>query len=112
MKNLLFIALQFGQSSSNDFTETLITYFFISVIIFLIGAFLTRLVFSISTFLKYQKAKTLLLIKIARKNGVSEKELDAILAITDPNIGEFTHLVNDKSITEIDKLKFEETKNQ
>ncbi|WP_183561756.1 hypothetical protein [Mucilaginibacter sp. SP1R1] len=52
-------------------------------VIYLIGAvvliFVTRLIFSIPTFLRYQKAQTKLLSEIALKNGVEVDRITEIL---------------------------------
>jgi hypothetical protein len=55
--------------------------FIVSVIILILTA---RLVFSIPTFLKYQKAQTKLLAEIAVEKGVAPKRINEILSeITD-----------------------------
>lgn len=52
----------------------------ISLLVFsIICIVITRLIFSIPSILRYYKVQTLLLIKIARAKGVSDKEIDDVL---------------------------------
>jgi len=105
--NLLLQISEYGYSSNENNFESILTYLFILIIAFLIGALLTRLVFSIPKFLKYQKANTLLLIKIARQKGVAENELDLILEIIEPDPTKINSVVEHKSMKQIDKLHHE-----
>jgi len=52
-----------------------VMFYGIIIIGVVIGIFITRAIFSIPTFLKYQKMQTLLLMKFARANGITEKEI-------------------------------------
>lgn len=47
-----------------------------AIIIFVISAFITREIFSISTSIRMQKAQVSLLAKIARQQGVSDDEVN------------------------------------
>lgn len=62
----------------NITSDTLITYLGGLILFVFVTIFFTRAVFSINTFLKYQKGQVLLLLKIARANGVSESELETV----------------------------------
>jgi len=61
-----------------DFNK-LVLYILSSLFIFFIGVLITRYIFSINEFLKYQKAQTKLLKQIAIKNGVSDEDISKCL---------------------------------
>ena len=54
-------------------------YFMGSFVTLLIVLLIAKAVFSISKFLSYQKAQTLLLAKIAKQFGVPEDQVDSII---------------------------------
>lgn len=82
--------------------ETLIL---IAIILLVVGAFITRLVFSIPTILKYYKANTLLLIKIAKQQGVPEEDIQDAINIIKAKEGNF---INDYSLGQIHEGKYRE----
>ena len=49
----------------------------------LIGAWITRMIFSIPKQLRLQEAQTQLLAKIAEKQGVPKNEIDVILRVAE-----------------------------
>jgi len=94
--------LQIDESMFNP-----LTLIGILVISFVIGIIITRAIFSIPTFLKHQKMQTLLLIKIAKAQGVSEKEIEIISEILEPDPTKISSVTEGKSILKIDKLHLE-----
>ena len=54
------------------------------IVVFILSILITRAIFSIPKILRYNKAQTLLLIKIARQQGVSERELEIIIDVVEP----------------------------
>lgn len=63
---------------SNQDWGMLIGYLLMYGIGFLICAFITRAIFSIPTIVYNLKYQTMLLERLARKNGVTEDEIDGI----------------------------------
>jgi hypothetical protein len=63
---------------SNQDLGMLIGYLLMYGIGFLICAFITRAIFSIPTIVFNLKCQTMLLEKLARKNGVTEDEINGI----------------------------------
>jgi uncharacterized protein YybS (DUF2232 family) len=57
----------------------ILTTIFAYFIGFLISVLITRLVFSIPTFLRYQKAKINILAEMAIKNGVEPDKISGIM---------------------------------
>jgi hypothetical protein len=50
-----------------------------SIIVFLLAVWITRAIFGIPTIVKNTKAQTTILIAIAKKNGVTNEEINSIL---------------------------------
>ena len=59
--------------------ENKLLIFIVCVVVFIVAAYIVRAIFSIPTILRQQKAQTILLSKIAEKQGVNKKEIDAVL---------------------------------
>lgn len=74
--------------------------FIIAIVLAIILIFVTRAIFSIPTILKYYKANTLLLVKIARQHGVNQEEIDEALDVIEEREGKFTSNYN---LRDIDK---------
>lgn len=55
----------------------------VCAITFLICIAITRAIFSIPQFIKYEKAKMLLLLKIAETKGVDQETLDKIIDVVE-----------------------------
>lgn len=75
------------------------------VVFLVLGAIITRLIFSIPTILKYYKANTLLLIKIAKQQGVPEEDIQDAINIIKTKEGNF---INDYSLGQIHEGKYRE----
>ena len=63
----------------NDLQSALSLYFLAMFVVFLILVFITRLIFAIPTFLRYQKAQIRLLEEMAKKQGVEESAVKSII---------------------------------
>ncbi|MEO8886668.1 MAG: hypothetical protein ABI367_11435 [Mucilaginibacter sp.] len=64
----------------NDFQSALIIYFLVLIAVILVLIFITRLIFAIPTFLRYQRGQIRLLEEIAKKQGVEEKTVKNIIS--------------------------------
>lgn len=64
-------------------SEQLLPYIIAAIIGILFGAWVTRMIFSISRRIRYQEAQMKLLAKIAEKSGVSKDEIEVILRVAD-----------------------------
>jgi len=61
----------------------------------IIGIYIAKAAFNISEILRYYKAQTLLLVKIARAQGVDEKEIDRVLSVLQPKEGVYPAFTED-----------------
>lgn len=82
--------------------ERIIFYSFGFLAAFLICVAITRAIFSIPAFLKYQKANTVLLMKIARAQGVPEDEIQLVSNFIQTNPKAPVHVNDDYSIHLLD----------
>lgn len=101
MRNVILLSgfPEIVSNSENNFFIVLAIY----TGAFLICVFITRAIFSIPKFLKYQRAQTLALIKIARANGVTEEEIKIIMEIVEPDESK-TSMENGGSLEKKDRM--------
>jgi len=69
------------------------------IALFFIAIYLTRYIFSIPILLKHQKAQTLLLLKIARSNGLTDEEFKNIKEIIEPDQSQRSRILSIKELT-------------
>lgn len=98
--------LQYSDSAD---APSFIVIISISAVILLISIVITRAVFSISRFLKYQKAQTMLLLKIARRQGVAEADIENVVELLDPTPDRYP-LRSDFNIRQLDNYRDLENK--
>lgn len=71
-----------------DILVMLLGYF----VAFIIGVCITRWIFSVPRFIKYQKMQTIIALRQAERNGMPKEEIDEILNIIQEKEGaRFTH---------------------
>lgn len=75
-----FFLLQITNESKNN-----LIFYAILILVIIICIFVTRFIFSIDKFLKYQKAQTILLMRIAKNNGLTDSENNKLKELIDPN---------------------------
>lgn len=64
----------------NEFTKAMIMYGLVLLGIFLVLVSITRLIFAIPRFLRYQRAQLKLLEQIAKSQGVEETKVERIMS--------------------------------
>ncbi|MBB5397180.1 hypothetical protein [Mucilaginibacter sp. AK015] len=64
----------------NEFNKAMIMYGIVLFGIFLVLVAITRLIFAIPRFLRYQRAQLKLLEQIAKSQGVEEKKVNDIMS--------------------------------
>lgn len=77
--------LQISDYESQRNTNDYLLYFGAIIFFFIVGVFITRAIFSIPRFLKYQKAQTILLLRIAKNNGLTDNEYALIKDLINPD---------------------------
>ena len=75
------------------------------IVVFILSIIVTRAIFSIPKILRYNKAQTLLLIKIARQQGVTEQELDTIIDVVEPKPDPNSMIREKATLSELDKKR-------
>jgi hypothetical protein len=99
MRTFLLQSSLYGETSQHTiFNDPIITPIII-VIGFIIGVYVTRAVFSISTIVKQQKAQTILLMRIARNNGLTDEEFKNVKEIIEPDISKVSATLSIKQLT-------------
>ncbi|MDI9257273.1 hypothetical protein [Flavobacterium sedimenticola] len=77
--------LQISDYESQRDTNDYLLMFGVIIFLFILGVFITRAIFSIPRFLKYQKAQTFLLLRIAKNNGLTDYEYKLIKDLINPD---------------------------